>query len=188
MSAKKSRGLYARVMGEWHSHPKVLVASMEARGLWVTVASWCTQNRTDGCFSTGHASALAQGRHAKPLRELVTCGLVDDLGDGRYRLHDWDQHNMTRADHEHWKAADAERKRVSRSVRKGGSVRADIGRTSGGHRQDSERSHAGVTLESHSHAPKEGSDTREGGYPYSDADREYTICGPSLLDADEVAW
>jgi len=149
LTAKKSRGLYARLMGEWWSHPKVLCLSLEARGLWASLASWCCDHRTDGVFSTGHASALAHKKHAKPLRELVSARLVDDLGDGRLKLHGWEEHNMTKAEHEKCRLDEQERWSRRSGVRKGGRLRPDSGRSI------------------------------VGGYPYSDADREENICGPA---------
>lgn len=191
MSAKrKSRGLYARLMGDWHSHPKVMGISLEARGLWASLASWSAHARADGVFAVGHASALAHGKHAKPLRELIAAGLVDDLGDGRFKLHGWEEHNMTRDDHEQWKASERERWDKRSGVRKGGRLRAESSRSPGGEAPESEWSTggapSGVRLERHDHAHREGSYPREGGYPYSDADREEIICGPWLSD-DEAA-
>lgn len=184
-SKRKSRGLYARLMGDWHAHPKVLGLSLEARGLWASLASWSAHGRTDGIFTVGHAAALAQGKHARPLRELREAVLVDDLGEGRFRLHGWEEYNMTRDEHEAWKAADAERKRLARAVGKGGSVRADSGRTPSGFRRDSGWSPGGVRTESHSHAPRERSYPSEGGYPYHDAvEREENLCGPAWGDEE----
>lgn len=167
---KKSRGLYARVMGDWHSHPKVLACSMEARGLWVTLASWCCEHRMDGAFTARHAAALAQGKHAKPLKELVSAGLVDVTGDGSYRLHDWSHHNMTRAEHDDYKAAEAERKRSKRDVGKGETFRADNGRKSGGHPAES----LGL-----GHAHKEGSYPSERGDAFGGGEQdEDSVCAP----------
>lgn len=166
MSAKKSKGLFCRVKGDWHAHEKVIALSLESRGLWVTLASWCAGNRTDGRFNERHAKALAQGRHKAPLQELIEAGLVDVMPDGTFQMHDWAQHNITRAEHELLKADDAARAQRNRDaarrrgdVAEGTTIRADAERIPGEVRSESD----GRSAESPSPSPSPNPASREGG-------------------------
>jgi hypothetical protein len=156
VSAKKSKGLFCRVKGDWHAHEKVIALSLEARGLWVTLASWCAGNRTDGRFNEKHARELAQGRHKAPLHELIEAGLVDLMSDGTFQMHDWAEHNITRAEHEELKAADVARKARNRGVAEGTTFRAEAERNGSGTGAES----GGVPLEAPSPSPDPAS--REG--------------------------
>lgn len=133
---KKTRGLYARLMGDFHSHPKVLGLSLEAVGLWAVLASWSAHARNDGYFSPRQLAGLAAGRpYKKPFAELLSVRLVDHVEGGDFRLHGWDEHNMTRAEHDTYKEEGRVRKAAERQaqrVGRGGSVPADSGRTPGG--------------------------------------------------------
>lgn len=141
---RKSPGVYARIMGDFHTHEKVLVLSAEAIGIWTLVVSWSVCRRRDGVFSEGQLRGIAGARpYKKALSELLAVGLVDRIEGGDFCLHDWTEHNMSRSEHEDLKAADRARKaemRASKRVGKGGEVQRDNVRTFPGVRHPSDRS------------------------------------------------
>ena len=52
---------------------------------------WCAMHETGGSFTGATARALGtKGRH---LRAMVSVGLVDDEGDGVYKVHNWRRFN-----------------------------------------------------------------------------------------------
>ena len=86
-------------------HPKWLKLSPQAKALWVTAASWCTQNDTFGAVSIEFLKNFSQiSRPVLAAKELVNAGLWEVADDG-YQFHDWDEHNINKTAWEHGKAA-----------------------------------------------------------------------------------
>lgn len=75
----------------FHRAPQVENASMAARGLWVTLASWTAgeayERGADGAGITFDRRRVRMlGGTAKQLAELETAGLVEPSGDGQWRI------------------------------------------------------------------------------------------------------
>lgn len=97
----------------WWSHRKVLPLSLEARGLWVTVASWSSQHLSDGVVEWSTVESIVPRTSSKRLKalalELEAQGLWI-VSPTEIRFHDWTQHQQSRAQVEAKRAADAARK------------------------------------------------------------------------------
>ena len=90
-------------------HPKWLKLSPQAKALWVTAASWCSQNDTFGRVSPEFLKSFSQvSRPNRVSQELVNAGLWEVADDG-YQFHDWDEHNIDKTAWESGKAAVRER-------------------------------------------------------------------------------
>lgn len=110
MSAKRKQrpGFYGRIYADLGTHEKWVGGfhrghdykplSWPARGLWTALVSLAIRKESDGVFSA--ADIVAMGADAAWLEELVANRLVDVTG-GRYALHDYSDHSMTRKE---WKA------------------------------------------------------------------------------------
>ena len=85
--------MWFRVDDGWWSHPKVAALSLQARGLWVTAGSWCSQHLTDGHVPRG-ALPLLRGT-GKLAAELVQSGLWVETAEG-WQMHDWELYQPTR--------------------------------------------------------------------------------------------
>jgi hypothetical protein len=138
----KKAGFYGRLMGDFFMHPKTNGVSLAAIGAWTMTLAWCVARRSDGAFTAHDFATVCGGRvEAKKtkalLAELISRGLVDDKGGGLYQLHDYADHNITRAQYEADCAREAESKRTRRAasstdgedVRTSATVRADKERT-----------------------------------------------------------
>ena len=109
---ERSSGYYARIMGTFWRHPRTCGLSMAARGLWVSLLSWCADGRTDGEVPAHAVGLVSAGRPmAREVSELEAAGLLEREG-ATLRLRDWAQHNITREKHEKAK----ERARTGMSV------------------------------------------------------------------------
>lgn len=134
--------VWFRVDDGWHSHPKTADVSFEARGLWVTAGSWCSQHLTDGAVPTKMLKLW--GAKPKLAAELVRSGLWEETETG-FLFHDWSALNPRREDVLGKRAADANRKRESRGSPH--PVRADTPRSPNGLTPDSEANNSGVTAD-----------------------------------------
>lgn len=103
-----------RVDDGFHSHPKVLAASLAARGLWATAGSWSSDHLTDG-FVADHVLA-SLGGSPELAAELVTAGLWKRRRNG-WQFHQWEKKNPTKEAVEKERAAAAERQRRSREAK-----------------------------------------------------------------------
>lgn len=72
---------------KFHSHPKVMVTSPAALGLWVVAGSWSSDYGTDGVIRDDQISRLLPDA-ATLATELVTSGLWKRTRGG-YAFHDW---------------------------------------------------------------------------------------------------
>ena len=102
-----------RVDDGFHSHPKVLPTSLEARGLWVTAGSWASSHLTDGFVPLAAIASL--GGSPTLADELVTAGLWKRRKCGKvtgYQFHQWSPRNPTR------KAVENEREKWRESKRR----------------------------------------------------------------------
>ena len=102
MSEKAKRGFYARVMGTFWRHPRTCGLSLQARGLWVSMLSWCADQLSDGAVPDSALLLIAGG--APPKRhvdELAAAGLLErDDAAKSWRLREWSDHNITREKYE----------------------------------------------------------------------------------------
>jgi hypothetical protein len=109
---------WARIDDGFHAHPKIAPLSLAARGLFVTAISYSAHYLTDGTvpadvlrgFTRGH-----EGRRA--LRELVGVGLLVETPSG-CTIHDYLDHNPSRAEIEAKRARETSRKRGQRATPK----------------------------------------------------------------------
>lgn len=72
---------------KFHSHPKVMVTSPAALGLWVVAGSWSSDYGTDGVVRDDQLSRLLPDA-ATLAGELVASGLWKRIRGG-YAFHDW---------------------------------------------------------------------------------------------------
>jgi hypothetical protein len=80
-----------RIDDSFHSHPKTMVTSPAALGLWAVAGSWSSAHLTDGVVPDRVLPLLLPDA-AKLARELADAGLWERQRGG-YRFHDWKQYN-----------------------------------------------------------------------------------------------
>lgn len=100
--SKRSSGYYARIMGTFWRHPRTSGLSLAARGLWVSLLSWCADQRSDGEIPA-HVVAMISGpdrRASAYRRELENAALLTLPRAGVLQLRNWAKHNITRAEHD----------------------------------------------------------------------------------------
>lgn len=85
---------YIRVHDGMPDHPKVDALSDRAFRLLVETWCWCSRHLTDG--NVPHGTWQRRGT-PKARRELVDAGLVEDLGVDGVRMHDYLQHQRSKA-------------------------------------------------------------------------------------------
>lgn len=118
----KASGYYAKVLGTFWRHPRTSTLSLAARGLWVSLLSWCADQRSDGVVPTHVLVMVAAGQPtSKPMAELEAGGLVVRSGSG-YAIRDWAQHNITRERHDAYNAKKSAAMANVRATRKGRSA------------------------------------------------------------------
>ena len=109
---------WAKFDDRWATHPKLLAAGLEAKGLDASGICYCAGQETDGFVPDTALVILAAGhRNPKKVAErLVTVGRWsrDDERKG-YVIHDFDVYNFTRAQGEAKRQRDAERKAAARA-------------------------------------------------------------------------
>lgn len=111
----------------WHKtsdtfadHPKVLSVSLAARGLWITVAAYCSRHLTDGEVPKAAVWMHAAGEDPTPLaQELVDAGLWEPTERG-WAFHDWLDYNPSREKVDRDRARNAERQERFRERRRNG--------------------------------------------------------------------
>lgn len=86
---------YIRVHDGMPDHPKVEALSDRGFRLLVEAWCWCSRHLTDGRIPL--ASWTKRGTHAAR-RELVTAGLVEDLGSEGVQMHDYLEHQRSRSE------------------------------------------------------------------------------------------
>lgn len=143
---------WAKFDDRWATHPKLLAAGLEAKGLDASGICYCAGQETDGFVPDSALVVLAAGhRNARKVAErLVEVGRWhrDDDRKG-YVIHDFDVYNFTRAEGEAKRKRDADRKAAARtkqgrdpqgritSTRTTEEVRVESMRTDGDVRMDS---------------------------------------------------
>ncbi|WP_160141479.1 hypothetical protein [Arthrobacter sp. SLBN-83] len=79
-------------------HPKIEAMSDTAKVHWLRLTGWCNRMRTDGYVS----AAKAKERGPKVFKELTTelvpgrGAMLEAQPDGRYRLHDYLNHQWSK--------------------------------------------------------------------------------------------
>lgn len=90
---------YALVDDHMHSHPKFLLCSLDAIGLWALGLSWSSDHLTDGRIPRQQVERFAAGNRRKGATlaaELVAAGLWETADDG-WQYHDFHDHNPSGA-------------------------------------------------------------------------------------------
>lgn len=102
MSEKAKKGFYARVMGTFWRHPRTCGLTLQARGLWVSMLSWCADQLSDGAVPDSALLLIAGGVPPKRhVDELAAVGLLErDDAAKAWRLREWSDHNITREKYE----------------------------------------------------------------------------------------
>ena len=77
------------------SHPKFLAVGLEARGLWVTVGSWCAQHLTDGWVPDAALLMVAGGRDVSQIVAELESAALWIRGVGGWQFKDWSDWNWT---------------------------------------------------------------------------------------------
>lgn len=88
------------------SHPKALRAGNEAWGAFTRMIAYCSTHLTDGIIDSEVALSIAQ--RPKVIDKLVTVGLLERVAD-TFRVHDYLEHNPSRAQVEAKRKAKTER-------------------------------------------------------------------------------
>lgn len=106
-------------------HPKCVDLTPFAWTLWLHAISYCSRNLTDGLIPQAMLPRLCSVNDpAKAAAELVDAGLWRVTGDG-YQVHDYLDHQRSRAEVEADRTAAAERQRRSRE-RRGAAQQEDV--------------------------------------------------------------
>ena len=93
---------------------ELLDADPRAFGMWVMSLSYASDNMTDGVLN---ARALRRlGCDDRTRESLIACGMWEDSGDDCVHIHDYLEHNMSRAFMEESRAKAAAKKRRQRGT------------------------------------------------------------------------
>lgn len=98
-----------------HSHPKAMVTTPAAIGLWTLAGSWASANLTEGFVPAYMLDRLVPGG-ASLAAELVDNGLWKRVKSG-YRFHDWQDYQPTKEEVEKSRKLNRERQRRFRAKR-----------------------------------------------------------------------
>lgn len=109
---------WAKFDDRWATHPKLLAAGLEAKGMDASGICYAAGQETDG-FVPDTALIILGAGHRNPRKvadRLVDVGrwIRDDARKG-YVIHDFDRYNFTRAQGEAKRTKDAERKAAARA-------------------------------------------------------------------------
>lgn len=109
---------WAKFDDRWATHPKLLAAGLEAKGLDASGICYCAGQETDG-FVPDTALVILCAGHRNPRKvadRLVDVGrwTRDDERKG-YLIHDFERYNFTRAEGEAKRKRDADRKAAARA-------------------------------------------------------------------------
>lgn len=100
MTPQKDRRSYITVHDDAMDHPKIEALSDAAKVHWIRLTGWSNRHRSDGIVS----AQKAKEKGAKVFRELTTelvpnCGSILELQpDGRYYIHDYLEHQWSKAE------------------------------------------------------------------------------------------
>lgn len=100
----------------FHGHPKVMMLSPSAIGLWLLAGTWSAQYLTDGLVPAGMVRRF--GGTPEDAADLVNAALWHEV-DGGYQFHEWAEYQPLKADVEAERAASRDRMRAVRAKRKG---------------------------------------------------------------------
>lgn len=109
---KATRQRYARLMGDFWRHPRTAGLSPAAAGILARAWSYCADQMTDGEVPRFIIAAFFAGApDEEVVSELIESGLWEETPDG-YRMRDWADRNITKAE---WEARkEAARRRVQK--------------------------------------------------------------------------
>jgi len=100
MSKRKDPRSYITVHDDAMDHPKIEAMSDTAKVHWVRLSGWCNKHRTDGILP----ASKAKEKGPKVFKELTTehvpgrGPMLEEIEEGRYRLHDYTNHQWTKAE------------------------------------------------------------------------------------------
>lgn len=100
----------------FHGHPKVMMLSPSAIGLWLLAGTWSAQYLTDGLVPAGMVRRF--GGTPEDAADLVNASLWHEADSG-YQFHEWAEYQPLKSDVEAERAASRERMRAVRAKRKG---------------------------------------------------------------------
>lgn len=106
---------WVKLDDRFHGHPKVRKAWKRSRasiGLYVMAVTYCAQHETDGVVDLDWADDMLPQRKERDaaIDALVTAGLMHRVDDERLEIHDYLEHNESRAQAEARRERDRERK------------------------------------------------------------------------------
>lgn len=143
---------WAKFDDRWATHPKLLAAGLEAKGLDASGICYAAGQETDG-FVPDTALIILGAGHRSPRKvaeRLVEVGrwIRDDERKG-YVIHDFDRYNFTRAQGEAKRTRDAERKAAARKKQgRDAQGRITSGPTEGDVQADTDTGPPGIRAES----------------------------------------
>lgn len=107
MSRKRlgSKEPYARIYASAADHPSHEEAGLEATGLWARALAYSAKHLSDGFVPASWLERLGR----KPLKACLAVGLIEKLDNG-YLVHDYLDHNRSRAQVEAWRAKERGKK------------------------------------------------------------------------------
>ncbi len=109
---------WAKFDDRWATHPKLLAAGLEAKGLDASGICWSAGQETDGFVPDSALAVLGAGHRSpkKVAERLIEVGrwARDDKRKG-YVIHDFDRYNFTRSQGEAKRQREAERKAAYRA-------------------------------------------------------------------------
>lgn len=98
---------------QFHSHPKAGIAGDDALGLWVRLGSWCMCHLTDGRVPRGLPGVVHRDSQVE---SLLKVGLLEELPDGSYQMHDFLHWNKPAAWWHEYRAKEAQKKANKRAA------------------------------------------------------------------------
>lgn len=112
---RKSHRVWIKLDDGFATHPKVLLAGLEALAVQVRAFCYASKNQTDGFIPVQAVLLFTTDLPAIPegwATRMVSCGLWE-LAEGGYHIHDYLEWNCSKKDYDKWK------KKLSQAGRKG---------------------------------------------------------------------
>lgn len=101
---------FARVYASVKDHPRIDQAGHDAVGVWVRALAYCADHQTDGFVS----ATWLEGIGGKALKKAIDAGLIHKIDNG-YVVHDYLDHNRSRAQIEEIRAKERAKKAAGKN-------------------------------------------------------------------------